>query len=131
MSEEPQASDQTDNDQVERDVHEALKSLGWATPDNEDDVTRLEAEISQGTVELPETLKDTGRVFQARPQEDPTTIELPHFSADVETQDSLARAARAGKPIPPEIEEIMRRDRQAAQREVNDGPANHDNQKNS
>ena len=66
--------------------------------------------------------------FEGREERSGGVIELPQFSADAETEDSLARAARAGKAISPEIEKIMCHDREAAEREMDDGQTNQNNQ---
>ena len=107
---------------LERHVHEALKAMGWLTPESEAEVQSAEAEVSPEVVPLPAILRDADAVLDRRaggsaagsgsggkPRAFP-------FSADAD--EHLARAARAGSPIPPSIEEQMRRDRQAAEDEL-------------
>jgi len=129
-------------DPGEQDVYEALKSSGWMVPECEEDVRRAEAELSQALAPLPESLADPRAVFEgkavppgtapgaATPGTPPraatpgtapgaacglAALRLSVFLPDPQTEHDLARAARQGGPIPPEIEEKMRRDRKTAE----------------
>ncbi|KPK85459.1 MAG: hypothetical protein AMJ81_03545 [Phycisphaerae bacterium SM23_33] len=98
-------------------MHQALKSMGWAVPEAEDEVRRAEAELAQSPAALPESLADAAAVFEARAG-GPDEARVVSFPAEAASEDHLARAAREGGPIPSEIEERMRRDREAAEREL-------------
>lgn len=101
------------------DVHQALKSIGWTIPECEDDVRRAEAELSGSATPLPKSLTDAGAVFDRRPGSSNITPKPLAASPVYEVEDNLARAARQGGTIPPEIEQRMRRDREDAERRLN------------
>ena len=125
-------------DPGEQDVYEALKSSGWMVPECDDDVRRAEAELSQALAPLPESLADPQAVFEGQaappsaaspgtapgavsPGTSPrdacglAALRLSVFPPDPQTEHNLARAARQGGNIPPEIEEKMHRDRKTAE----------------
>lgn len=106
-----------ESDPLSPQVHEALGELGWLPPETERDVQRAEQRTSDQT--LPETLRDPRAVFDRTEEPPPATIPFP---IDPDIDATLARAAREGGHLTPEIEEIMRRDRQAAEREADHGP---------
>jgi hypothetical protein len=105
-----------------RQVLAALDSLGWLPPRDESAVAASERELAGRAVPLPAELASPkaawawawARGKAARPAGGPATLKLPH-APDVEA--GLARAAREGGRLTPEIEEAMRRDRQAAEDE--------------
>ncbi|MHC4717690.1 MAG: VOC family protein [Planctomycetota bacterium] len=104
--------------EMEQDVHAALIANGWLTPTREDDVDAAEAELRDDPVELPADLADPAAVFErAASEAQPALLRFPG-SPDIDA--TLARAAREGGTVTPEIEEIMRRDREAAEREMDD-----------
>ena len=100
---------------LRRDVHDALKSAGWAVPETEDDVRRAEAALAGEAVALPESLGDPHAVLERAPHDEADEPRVPAFPPAGEAGEDLARAARAGGEVPPQIEEIMRRDRRAAE----------------
>ena len=104
---------------LDSEVHEALRSLGWVAPECEDDVRRAETELSASAAPLPESLIDAATVFAPKAACGFAKVLSPCFPSDPQTEDNLARAARQGGEIPPEIEEKMRRDRQDAERKLN------------
>lgn len=103
---------------LDADVHQALKSLGWTVPECEDDVRRAEAELSGSATPLPESLTNAGAVFKEKAAGRLANVKPVSFSADPAAGENLARAARQGGKIPPEIEDRMHRDRQEAEREL-------------
>jgi hypothetical protein len=105
----------------EADVHQALRSLGWVTPECEDDVRRAEAELSGNATPLPESLTNAGAVFKDKAAGGLADVKPVSFSADPVAGENLARAARQGGKVPPEIEDRMHRDRQEAERELDQG----------
>lgn len=103
---------------TEQDVQAALVAMGWAPPGAEQEVDTVEAELRENPVELPAELADADAVFnRPAPEADPTVLRLPD-APDIDA--TLARAAREGGTVTPEIEELMRRDREAAEREMDD-----------
>jgi len=102
--------------------------LGWVLPQCEGEVARAEEELTALRIALPEELRDAAAVFEREDDEGEGEGEvilgpLPS-SASAYLDATLARAAREGGEISPEIEERMRRDREAAEREATDGEAN-------
>jgi hypothetical protein len=102
---------------LEARVHEALRAEGLRIPRTEEEVARAEAAWASEPAALPEAL--------ARPPAPPgPTAEpagarawrTPRLPDPARIFDEMARAAREGKPIPPEVEEVLRRDREAAER---------------
>lgn len=106
-------------EELEQQVYEAFLARGWIIPQTEGEVSAAEAAMTEADhEELPPELRDpqvvlsrsegrSGRVAVLQPD-------------DQDTSDSLARAARAGKNIPPEVEEQMRRDRKLAEQNLDD-----------
>jgi hypothetical protein len=112
MADRPKGRDPSDGAQraLLRDVHEALKSAGWAMPQSEDDVRRAEGRIAESPAALPEALRDPAGAVERAARPEPLALPPGRQAAE-----NLARAAREGGEVPPEIEEIMRRDRRAAE----------------
>ena len=101
-------------------VHAAMRSLGWTVPLRAEDVLSAEADLAEHAPDLPEELRDAERVFErAGPRAEAARLVLP-FPADADIDATLARAAREGGRLTGEIEEAMRRDREAAERERQD-----------
>lgn len=99
---------------LENEVHQALLSLGWLPPECEDDVQRADAELP--AADLPEPLRDPATVFDDKAGQAGRVIPFA-FGSDAQIEEHLARAARNGGAIPPEIEERMRRDREEAEKQ--------------
>ena len=102
-------------DPGERDVHEALKSLGWVVPESEHDVRQAEEDLAESRIGLPESLTDAAAVFERKAARGFANVSPLCSPLDRQSEQDLARAARQGGPIPPEMEERMRRDRKAAE----------------
>lgn len=99
---------------VERHVLDAMRSLGWIIPTTEADVAYAEAMLCREVVELPEELKDPYQILDSI-DADCLPIQAAPVPRDAQVEENLARAAREGGDIQPEIEQQMRRDRQAAE----------------
>jgi hypothetical protein len=97
-----------------------LDCLGWLPPRDEAAVAAAEQEQTGRVVSLPPEFSSPqaawmrARTGADRPRAAPAALRFPP-SADVEA--GLARAAREGGRLSPEIEEAMRRDRDAAEDE--------------
>ena len=111
----PGKHDDAERPDLQRNVHEALKSIGWTAPECEDDVRRAEAESAAGAAPLPGSLADAAAVFEGKAGGGLANVCPAAFSPDAQVEENLARAARGGGKIPPEIEERMRRDREDAE----------------
>jgi hypothetical protein len=102
-------------DELERHVYEAFLARGWIIPQTEADVSRAEAQMAgKECEELPPSLRDPYAVLRRLSETRATVVSLQ--PAEDETPELLARAARAGKDIPKDIEELMRQDREAAEK---------------
>jgi len=99
-------------DAVERLMFEALRRFGDVVPATPEDVARLEQRLSDEPESVPESMLTPPDL------EKPVTRPLAHLPrpVDASTQRDMARASREGKAISQEIEERMRLDREAAER---------------
>lgn len=102
---------------VEQHAYEAMRLLGWIIPTTEDDVERAEAMLTTEKIDLPQQLKDPYQLLESLDSDCPSFDPEP-VAADVDVEENLARAAREGGTILPEIEQRMRRDRQAAEQQT-------------
>ena len=103
-------------------VHAAMTALGWVPPTDETEVRQAERNLP-AEADLPETLRDPRSVFErsgARAAGGRAVIPCP---GDVDIDATLARAAREGSRITPEIEQAMRRDREQAEGQSQDDEA--------
>jgi len=107
---------QAEPDGLSRGIDAALGVTGARLPRTEREVAAAEAALVEGDVRLPAALADANVVFERSGETDgsePTARPLP-TAKDVEVE--LARAAREGGVVTPEIEKRMRTDREAAER---------------
>lgn len=103
-------------DELELQVYEAFLARGWILPETEADVSRAEAQMAgKECEELPLSLRDPYAVLRRSLEPRPKVVSLQPPQND-QTPELLARAARAGKDIPNDIEERMKRDREAAEK---------------
>lgn len=107
-----------DDERIGGDVREALSLLGWVVPRREQDVALAEEALTARRVALPEELRDAAAVFEREDDGGEVVLGPLPSSASAYLDATLARAAREGGKISPEIEERMRRDREAAEREA-------------
>ena len=92
---------------------QALRAAGEIVPSSAGDVTGCEQLISGMDDAVPPTLlspPDLSKPFFRRPRLVPGAI-------DPQIEQNLARAARDGKEIAPEIESLMQCDREASERD--------------
>lgn len=107
---------------TEHDVFAALRDLAWVVPERDADVARAEAGGAAAVEGPPAWLMDPSLVLRDPPQREGYRVTVMTDDGGLEARNGLARAARAGGAIPTEIEELMRRDRDAAREEA-DGRA--------
>src|SRR2546430_16829117 len=108
---------QEDFEGLEQQVYEAFLARGWIIPQTEGDVSKTEAEIAmEDHQDLPFELRDPYTVLRRALDARPKVLALTPVVG--ETPELLARAAREGKDIPPDIEERMRHDREMAERKA-------------
>jgi hypothetical protein len=114
----PEKNEPSPNDvSLERQVFEAMRSLGRIIPTSEEDVERAEALLAKECVGLPEELKDPYQTLESMDSDCPS-FEAKCQPANEQVEANLARAAREGGAILPEIEQRMRRDRRDAEQRI-------------
>jgi RNA polymerase sigma factor (sigma-70 family) len=101
-------------EELEQQVYEAFLARGWIIPQTEGDVSAAEATMTdEDDEELPPELRDPDLVLnRSLRRRGRIAILQPD---DAGTSELLARAARAGKDIPRDVEDRMKRDRKAAE----------------
>lgn len=105
---------------LQRAVHDAMVDLGWIPPTTEEEFADLEVRLQEEPVELPPELAAIQDPLDAPRFSgcgSPKTFPLPRS----ETQENLARVAREGGEIPPEVAERMQRDRAETEKNANGG----------
>ncbi|MGI8835654.1 MAG: hypothetical protein ACR2H4_03335 [Pyrinomonadaceae bacterium] len=106
-------------EELEQQVYEAFLARGWIIPQTEGDVSRAEAiTAAQDHEEPPPELCDPYEVL-TRSQGTGGRVTVLQPNND-ETSEYLARAARAGKEIPSDVEKRMRNDREIAERKLDE-----------
>ena len=98
------------------ELHRALSSLGWRLPESEDEIAEVEQWADEHPPHVPPEVADPARAL-ARPRGRAIPLRPVSLEAGDAIEENLARAAREGGSIPPEIEERMRKDREDAERE--------------
>ena len=111
--------EQAQQESLEADVRQALTAMGWLVPTSEADAAAAEQAPAEAPA-LSEFLRDAGAVMERPDGLDGPTKTL-HLPGDPDVGETLRRAAREAGTIPPEIEEKMRRDRQAAEQALEQG----------
>ena len=108
------------DEEIGGDVRATLAAMGWILPLSEAEVARAERELAEQGVMLPEGLRDVKAVFEREEREGEVVVRPLPSSGSPYLGATLARAAREGGEITPEVEERMRRDREAAEREADE-----------
>ena len=95
-------------------LHNVLRASGRIVPQTEDEVAQAEAVIDESSVNLPDRLNTPPKGFSNRRESNVTdTSSAP----DTPATEGLARAARKGADIPPDILKRMKEDRLKAEDE--------------
>lgn len=98
-------------------TQKALDGLGWTIPVDEDAVARAEAQLADRAPELPECLREPSSASNID-HSDASSERVVPLSDPSGFAPILARAAREGGSVSPEIESVMNGDREAAEREL-------------
>ena len=109
-------------------VHQALSQKGWLVPADEAAVAEAEGRLRAEPVPVPPELTGDPRGLLSSAPASVKPCKLRVWQPD-STETTLARAAREGGVLSAEIEEAMRRDREAAEaafRKKRGGAAGHD-----
>jgi hypothetical protein len=120
MSKKENAETKLDDGTLEREIYRAMRAEGWLAPETIPEVLAAEKSLENHQVDVSDTSFErlrarlrrsgTGQLVQMKA---PRTVPSD-FSAN------LARAAREGGELSPEIELAMKRDRDAAELEKGD-----------
>jgi hypothetical protein len=113
-------ADARDDEALAADVHEAMVQAGWTVPTAPEDVAAAETQLAGKRIPLPEALREPGAVFERPDTEAGGEARRIPFPGSADIDATLARAAREAGRLTPEVEEAMRRDREAAERELDD-----------
>lgn len=103
----------------EQVVHDYLCRTGRLIPQTVEDVAAAEAWVARQNIELPESLKLQSGYFLSRKPKTQKVLKFTDPSSGV--PEGLARAAREGNAIAPEVEEQMKKDRELKEREADRG----------
>lgn len=106
---------------VEAQLHAALRAFGLQIPLTDDEVRQAEIELVGSGVELPAALRDPDFLVKQFDCETASESIQPDFTSSEQTVSNLARAAQEGGTISEEIEARMRQDREQSERQTNAG----------
>lgn len=106
----------TDESAIEAIVQRVLSATGRIVPRTEEEVADAEARIKEENIRLPERLT---RPPAGPPPNDDAQAEPLREKPQTAASENLARAARCGKDIPPEVQKRMEEDRLEAEHEAN------------
>jgi hypothetical protein len=104
-------------DDFDQGICEALLLKGWIVPQTAEEVLRVQDEFPDDREVLPEALRDAYAVLN-RESAGPSAI--APLTAEDESVETMARAARLGGKISSEIEERMSHDRKRAEEDADD-----------
>ncbi len=104
-----------DSGRLNQDVYATLKSMGWLVPESEEQVRQAEAALADSSAAIPEELVDPEAAWRQASKVSHSESGSLGFPADPATEQHMARAAREGGEVAPEIEDKMHRDREDAE----------------
>ena len=105
-------------EKLDSEILEAMCLEGWLIPQTVEAVLQAERELAEAPITLPAELCDPSKILK-RPASPLRLVRSGVSSSDNSMVENLARAARNGAPLPPEVEERMRKDREKAERKDN------------
>ena len=121
MNEKPHISGPAGSDESPDDLLDVLSRLSeCAVPTDEESVGEAEAALAESEMTLPEQLRDVTAGRRGADRRVRVDVSLYPAQPDADIDATLRRAAREGGHITPEIEQRMRRDREQAQREMDE-----------
>ena len=110
-------SDVEEDQRLHRLIHSALERDGSLIPVSPEAVARAEAELENDEIELPTSLATFDKALE-RANENRHVKCVP-LKLDASMEENLARAAREGGKISPDVEARMQKDRAAAEGNAN------------
>ena len=102
-----------DSRAFEREILHAMHDEDWLAPETEDAVTRAETRLAEERVSIPTSFERPRDLLRHRGNI--RIIGRTERNEQNEAREDLARAAREGGKISPEIEERMKADRDHAE----------------
>lgn len=111
---------QENRDDLDEAIYNSMVSLGWVVQLEEGTLKNDERLCEQSEFDLPRGLTDPVAVIKKIRQRE-ADAKKRIISFDQHTAENLARAAREGSEITPEIEKRMRRDRKTSERQTKQG----------
>ena len=103
-----------ENDALEPEMLRMFLLAGWRIAENASEVELIESRLRPLSVPLPKTLDELAALAsQARERKLTNVVQL-----DADAEQGLARAAREGSSITPEIEKRMQEDRNKAESDL-------------
>lgn len=106
-------------DALGTEFHRALAPLGWRLPETEDEIAEAEEWAAEHPPNIPAHVADPAQAL-SRPRPRPVPLRPVSLEAEEDVEENLARAAREGGDIPAEVEERMQKDREDAEREIDE-----------
>lgn len=103
-----------DGDKIPPALISLLRLAGLGLPKTKAEVAAAEKWLAENPVKLPASLTDPEAVFR-RPAA--AVLRFPDQAQPTSAAEHLARAARDGEEIPPDVEQRMREDREKAERD--------------
>ncbi len=103
-------------DDIEQLVHDYLRRSGKLIPQTGEEVEAAEKWLSQQAIQVPKSLQSLDGCSLNKRRVSPKVLPFPIQSTEI--GECLARAAREGKTIAPEVEQQMKRDREQKEREA-------------
>lgn len=100
-------------DEVDMLIHNAMRAAGWVLPKTPQEIELAEKALTEQPVNLPERLVDPYAVLDRSSKAIRLGAEFPGPQS-ISAEQNLAQAAREGGEIPPDVQEQMKQDRQAA-----------------
>lgn len=108
------------HDALHRAVRDAMLDLGWIPPSTEQEFLELEAHVREEPPIVPPELQAIADPLDAQRFSDEHAPDIIPFPRS-ETEQNLARVAREGGVIPPDVLDRMQRDRRDAEDKANGG----------
>jgi len=107
------------DEDFEKLVHNVVRSCGSFRPETVDDVLRAEAEgLDRSEEPRRRRARDPYDLLRRGPKGSYKLRPISSDTDDIEREvAAMARAARAGREIPADVEEQMKKDREAAKRQ--------------
>jgi hypothetical protein len=114
MAKSKNKADKADRILLERELLLAIRAEGWLAPETEQEVLEAEKKLASERTTIPTSLDHPRELLYRAGSVRAIHFSQPKIESARETE-NLARAAREGGTISPEVEERMKKDRDAAE----------------